>query len=90
MLVSLPFNWMIPMTGLQVLDVSGNHIADFEQLGLNDSSPVKNIYLSNQLEFIKSSALENIPENVTISLKSNYTSIEKCSKSENKYSQRYG
>ena len=90
MLVSLPFNWMLPMTGLQVLDISGNHIRDFKQLGFSDSSPVKNIYLSNQLEFIKSSALENIPENVTISLKSNYTSIEKCSKSKNKYSQRYG
>ncbi|NP_001166005.1 carboxypeptidase N-like protein precursor [Nasonia vitripennis] len=80
-LTSLPNNWLLPMINLERLDLSNNYIIDFGYLALSDSSPLQYLYLSNQLEIVRSiSLLENVPENVTISLKANDTFVEKCVK----------
>jgi len=68
----LPEGWTEFLVSLKYLDLSDNKFTSLESLSLTNTLPLIKMYLmNNPLEYLNVGYFDNLPQNLTISIKSN-------------------
>jgi len=83
----LPEGWTEFLVSLKYLDLSDNKFTSLESLSLTNTLPLIEMYLRNNLlEYLNVGYFENLPQNLTISMKSNLVLQNEYKKYEDDFS----